>query len=107
MIIVSNSAIRSLSQFGVLFSNSFANSTSFKTVFLNKFLTNSLSSKSLKTCGNCPNKICVSCYDQEKLCINCDEEYEEWVTSLQKLKDKTEKKKKYNYKEEAELDLLI
>ena len=63
--------------------------------------------KSLKTCGNCSKKICTSCYIDNKLCINCDEEYEQWVISLQKLKGKTEKKKKYNYSEEAELDLLI
>ena len=65
--------------------------------------------KDLKTCGNCSKKICTSCYEKEKLCMNCDEEYEEWVTSLLKLKGKTEKKKKYNYKEEMnlELDLLI
>ena len=64
--------------------------------------------KNLKTCGNCPKKICTVCYEKEKLCMNCDEEYEEWVTSLQKLKDKTEKKNKYyKYNEEAELTLLI
>lgn len=71
--------------------------------------------KSFKTCGNCTKKICTSCYEENKLCINCDEEYDEWVTSLQKLKETNEKKQKYNYKEdyggghfaEPELDLLI
>jgi hypothetical protein len=42
--------------------------------------------------------------------MNCNEEYEEWVTSLQKLKERTEKEKKYKEagnKNPLELDLLI
>src|SRR6476620_12685215 len=51
-IIVSISAIRSLSQFGVLSTYCLDNSFSFRTVFLKRFKTNSLSSVSLFNFAN-------------------------------------------------------
>lgn len=64
--------------------------------------------KNNKTCGDCSKKICVNCYKENILCINCDEKYNEWVEELQNLKIKSEKKEQYSEAgQDLELHLLI
>tara|TARA_B110000285_G_C14971219_1_gene536668 strand:- start:260 stop:547 length:288 start_codon:yes stop_codon:yes gene_type:complete len=59
-----------------------------------------------KKCDDCSSHICVECYAEHKLCYNCNEKYDEWANSLQKVKISSLKEKKYNTKEyKYELDL--
>ena len=64
--------------------------------------------KNNKTCGDCSKKICVNCYKENILCINCDERYNEWAEKLQNLKNESEKKEQYSEAgQDLELHLLI
>ncbi|SUZ81436.1 uncharacterized protein METZ01_LOCUS34290 [marine metagenome] len=64
--------------------------------------------KKNKTCDDCSKKICVNCYKENILCINCDERYNEWAEKLQNLKNESEKKEQYSEAgQDLELHLLI
>jgi hypothetical protein len=49
-----------------------------------------------KKCDNCSEKICVECYKEHKMCYSCDQEYEKWARSLQKINNEKTKKTQYN-----------
>ena len=64
--------------------------------------------KKNKTCDDCSKNICVNCYKENILCINCDERYNEWAEKLQNLKIESEKKEQYSEAgQDLELHLLI
>jgi len=51
----------------------------------------------MKTCGNCGEKnICKPCYKDNKLCIFCDEEYNNWAKNVCSILNKQEKLQKYS-----------
>ena len=66
------------------------------------------SSYKLKKCHDCKErKICKMCFKTEKLCISCNETYEEWANKVKDVCNKAEKQAKYGYVNEECAGSLI
>ena len=62
----------------------------------------------LKKCHDCKERIiCKTCFKTEKLCVSCDEKYNEWAKNVKDTISKVNKQDKYGYSNEEMAGALV